>query len=152
MRPEKIEEDGKTLRTYTLDDPLADHLDVLGCNQYLGWYYTRVEDIANSRWISDKGKPLIMSEFGAGAPRGRRGGPHERWTEDYQVTVYEAQLAMMEEIGFLRGLSPWILKDFRTPKRPLADVQDYFNRKGLISERGERKLIWETLRRYYRQK
>jgi beta-glucuronidase len=152
MRPEKIEEDGRTIRTYTLDDPLADYLDVLGCNQYLGWYYTKIEDIQLSRWISDKNKPLVMSEFGAGAPIGRRGSPDERWTEDYQVSVYEAQLAMMDDITFLRGLSPWILKDFRSPKRPLAGVQDYFNRKGLISEAGERKLAWDTVKSYYDSK
>lgn len=152
MRPDKVEEDGKILRTYTLDDPLAEHLDVMGCNQYLGWYYTRVTDIANSRWYSDMNKPLIMSEFGAGAPKGKRGGPYDRWTEDYQVTVYEAQLSMMEDITFLRGLSPWVLKDFRTPKRPLAGVQDYFNRKGVISDKGERKLIWDTLTRFYEKK
>ena len=97
-------------------------------------------------------KPLIMSEFGAGAPKGKRGGPHDRWTEDYQVTVYEAQFAMMDDIPFLRGLSPWILKDFRTPKRPLAGVQDYFNRKGLISDKGQRKLAWDTVSAYYKKR
>lgn len=152
MRQDKVKERGKVIRTYTLDDPLADYLDVLGCNQYLGWYYTKVSDIALSRWHSDKNKPLIMSEFGAGAPKGKRGGPHDRWTEDYQVTVYEAQFAMMDDIPFLRGLSPWILKDFRTPKRPLAGVQDYFNRKGLISDKGERKLAWDTVSAYYKKR
>ncbi|MBT3624134.1 MAG: hypothetical protein HN526_08565 [Gammaproteobacteria bacterium] len=93
-----------------------------------------------------------MSEFGAGAPKGKRGGPHDRWTEDYQVTVYNAQFAMMDDIPFLRGLSPWILKDFRTPKRPLAGVQDYFNRKGIISDQGERKLAWETVHAYYQKR
>jgi beta-glucuronidase len=90
-----------------------------------------------------------MSEFGAGAPKGRRGGKDERWTEDYQQSVYREQLAMMDGISFLRGLSPWILKDFRTPKRPLPGVQDYFNRKGMLSDKGERKLAWQTLHDYY---
>ena len=152
MHPQKITEDGKTVRTYTLDDPLAEHLDVMGCNQYLGWYYTKLEDIAGSRWFSDMNKPLIMSEFGAGAPKHRRGGPTERWTEDYQQSVYQEQLQMMDGIGFLRGLSPWILKDFRTPKRPLAGIQDYFNRKGLLSDIGEKKLAWQTLHDYYLNK
>ncbi len=152
MKPEKIEEDGETIRTYTLDDPLAEHLDVMGCNQYLGWYYTKLEDIAGSRWISSQNKPLIMSEFGAAAPIGRRGEKTERWTEDYQRAVYEAQLKMMDGIGFLRGLSPWILKDFRTPKRALPGIQDYFNRKGLLSDKGEKKLAWQTVRDYYTNK
>ena len=149
MHPQKVTENGETVRTYTLDDPLAEHLDVMGCNQYLGWYYTKLEDIAGSRWLSDMNKPLIMSEFGAGAPKHKRGTPTERWTEDYQQSVYQEQLQMMEGIRFLRGLSPWILKDFRTPKRPLAGVQDYYNRKGLLSDVGEKKLAWQTLHDYY---
>ena len=121
----------------------------MGCNQYLGWYYTKLEDIKDSRWFSAMNKPLIMSEFGAGAPKGKRGTPTERWTEDYQRSVYEEQLAMMRNIPFIRGLSPWIMKDFRTPKRPLAGIQDYFNRKGLVSDKGERKLAWKTLADHY---
>lgn len=152
MHPQKITENGETIRTYTLDDPLAEHLDVMGCNQYLGWYYTKLEDIAGSRWFSDMNKPLIMSEFGAGAPKHRRGTPNKRWTEDYQQSVYQEQLTMMNGISFLRGLSPWILKDFRTPKRPLVGIQDYYNRKGLLSDRGEKKLAWQTLHDYYQNK
>jgi beta-glucuronidase len=152
MHPQKITEDGQVVRTYTLDDPLAEYLDVMGCNQYLGWYYTKLEDIRGSRWFSDMNKPLIMSEFGAGAPKHRRGTPTERWTEDYQQSVYQEQLAMMNDISFLRGLSPWILKDFRTPKRPLVGIQDYYNRKGLLSDQGEKKLAWQTLHDYYQEK
>ena len=152
MRPSKETLDGETIRVQTMDDPLAEHLDVMGCNQYLGWYYTRVSDMADARWESEISKPLIMSEFGAGAPLGRRGAEDERWTEDYQMAVYRAQFAMQERIPFLRGTSPWILKDFRTPKRPLPGIQDYFNRKGLITERGERKLVWDVVANHYRSR
>ncbi|MBO6704312.1 MAG: hypothetical protein JJ921_18355 [Pseudomonadales bacterium] len=92
-----VEEDGKILRTDTRDDPLAEHLDVMGCNQDPGRHFTKVTDIENARWLSDMNRPVRMGEFGAGAPQGNRGGPHNRWTEDYQVTVYEAQLSMMED-------------------------------------------------------
>ena len=149
MRPGKEEENGRTLRTYTLDDPLAEVLDVVGCNQYLGWYYTKVEDMADARWASDVERPLVMSEFGAGARLGRRGGDDERWTEDYQAAVYRAQFDMQGRIPFLRGTSPWILKDFRTPKRPLPGIQDYFNRKGLVDEAGRKKLVWQVVHDHY---
>ena len=48
------------------------------------------------------------------------------------------------------GLSPWILKDFRTPLRALPGVQDGYNRKGLVSEEGERKLAFDVLVDWYR--
>ena len=149
MRAEKEERNGRTIRTYTVDDPLGESLDLLGCNQYLGWYYTLVDDMATAEWRSSLGKPLVLSEFGADGKLGHRGGANERWTEDYQVTVYEAQLAMQCNIDFLRGTSPWILKDFRTPKRPLPGIQDYFNRKGLVDERGRRKAAWRVVADHY---
>jgi beta-glucuronidase len=47
------------------------------------------------------------------------------------------------------GLSPWLLVDYRSPRRPLAGVQDYYNRKGLLSDRGERKLAFYVLQKFY---
>jgi beta-glucuronidase len=65
--------------------------------------------------------------------------------------VYAHQLAMLERIPFLRGVTPWILADFRSPRRPLPGIQDYWNRKGLISDRGIRKQAFFVLQRYYRE-
>jgi beta-glucuronidase len=51
----------------------------------------------------------------------------------------------------MRGMSPWILTDFRSPRRPLPGIQDFYNRKGLISGEGERKLAFFTLQNFYRE-
>ncbi len=133
-----------------IEDPLADTIDVIGINSYCGWYGDRPPDCARFRWVSDYGKPIIMSEFGAGALAGQHGDPTHRWTEEYQAAVYEHNLRMIDEIEALRGLSPWILKDFRSPRRPLPGIQDFWNRKGLLSETGVRKKAWYVLRDYYR--
>jgi beta-glucuronidase len=93
-----------------------------------------------------------MSEFGAGALRGHDGDADTPFSEAYQVRVYEAQLEMLERIPFLCGLSPWILKDFRSPRRVLKHVQDYWSRKGLVSDKGERKRAFFVLQRFYREK
>jgi beta-glucuronidase len=154
--------------TFVLDDRLGDRLDVVGWNEYIGWYYSAVLARANG-WVErdvreivldgmpcfrvdvPSGKPLVVSEFGAGAKQGRRGGSLDLWTEDYQARVYRQQLAMLGHAVALRGLSPWILVDFRTPLRWLPGVQDGWNRKGLVSEIGERKLAFEVLREAYEQ-
>ena len=52
----------------------------------------------------------------------------------------------------MRGTTPWILKDFRSPRRPLPGIQDYWNRKGLRSETGERKQAWYVLQSFYKEK
>jgi beta-glucuronidase len=100
-------------------------------------------------WTSPFNKPLIISEFGADALFGYHGDPQTRWTEEYQENLYEHQLAMLKHIAFLRGMSPWVLKDFRSPRRPLPRFEDYFNRKGLVSDHGERKKAFFVLQKFY---
>jgi len=135
----------------TLSDPLGDVLDVLGLNEYLGWYWARPEDADKMRWKSNWSKPLIVSEFGAGAVAGRHGEAEERWTEEYQDNLFQHQLSMIEKMPRLVGITPWVLMDFRSPARMLPGVQDYHNRKGVISDRGERKAAFYTLQKFYKK-
>jgi beta-glucuronidase len=132
-----------------LDDPLGEHLDVIGTNEYIGWYGGTPEQADVVKWTNPSGKPLVISEFGADAKYGRHGEATARFTEEYQARLYTHQIGMLKRIPFLRGVSPWILMDFRSPRRPLPGIQDYWNRKGLLSERGERKKAFYLLQDYY---
>ena len=133
-----------------IDDPLGAEIDVIGVNQYYGWYYGERADIPNKRWTSDVGKPIIFSELGAGAKAGHHGAETQIWTEEFQAAVYDAQIRMIAAQSECAGLSPWILKDFRAPRRQLPGIQDGYNRKGLVSEEGERKLAFDVLADWYR--
>ena len=137
--------------TKIIDDPLGKALDVIGFNEYIGWYEGHPESADVTNWDIAYQKPLIVSEFGAGAKAGLHGGEDERWTEEYQANVFRHQLPMLNRIAQLRGMSPWVLMDFRSPNRPLAGIQDEFNRKGLISEKGEKKQAFYVLQRAYRE-
>ena len=110
------------------------------------------ETADTTKWRIDYQKPLIVSEFGGGAKAGLHGGENERWTEEYQANIYRHQLGMLNRIPQLRGMSPWILMDFRSPNRPLAGIQDEFNRKGLISDQGEKKQAFFILQKAYKEK
>jgi beta-glucuronidase len=134
-----------------ISDPIASELDVMGDNEYIGWYSHVVADLDITDWISKYAKPLIMSEFGADALFGDHGDAQTRWTEEYQENLYVHQLAMVQRISFLRGTTPWILKDFRSPRRTLPGIEDYFNRKGLVSDRGEKKKAFFVLQKFYRE-
>jgi beta-glucuronidase len=133
-----------------ISDPIASQLDVMGNNEYIGWYIHRPDDADRVEWISQYDKPLIMSEFGGDALSGLHGDTLARWTEEYQENLYEHQIAMLKRIPFLRGTTPWILKDFRSPRRTLPHIEDYFNRKGLVSEQGKKKKAFFVLQRFYR--
>lgn len=133
----------------TLSDSLSNLLDVIGVNEYIGWYGGVAEDAPKMKWESKFNKPLVISEFGAGAKYNLHGDNQTRWTEEYQANVYTNQIEMLKKIPFLRGMSPWILVDFRSPRRPLPGIQDMYNRKGLISNKGERKQAFYILQKFY---
>jgi beta-glucuronidase len=135
--------------TRTVADPLGGVVDVIGINSYCGWYSGRPESCAELEWKSSFGKPVVMSEFGAGALQGLHGTADDRWTEEYQASVYKNNLKMIRGIPFLRGTTPWILKDFRSPRRPLPRIQDFWNRKGLISSEGVRKEAFDLMKDFY---
>lgn len=138
--------------TKVVDDPLGEALDVLGANEYVGWYEHKPEDADVTTWKIGYDKPLIMSEFGGEAKAGFHGAVTERFSEEYQANLYRHQMVMLNNIPQLRGMSPWILMDFRSPRRALPGLQDYFNRKGLVSDQGEKKQSFYVLQKAYRDK
>jgi beta-glucuronidase len=148
-----LEVHNETGDTKIIDDPLGQYLDVLGCNEYIGWYGDKKpEDCETYLWKTIYNKPLIISELGADCLFGHHGNKADRFTEEYQEDFYIHQINMLKKITFLRGVSPWILADFRSPRRPLVYIQDYWNRKGLISERGEKKKAYYILKKFYQEK
>ena len=130
------------------DDPLMPALDVVGQNEYIGWYEGTAEDADRKTWVLPQ-KPFIMSEFGAEAKFGDHGGTHDRWTEEQQVNVLQHQLAMIRRIPQMRGTTPWVLMDFRSSTRNIPRLQDGYNRKGLFSEKMQPKESVETIRKAY---
>ncbi len=139
-------------RVAEIDDPFGADVDVLGCNEYIGWYDGLPEKIDRSEWKSAYNKPLIMSEFGADALFGMHGDAMTRWSEEYQENVFQRQVAMLNKIPFLRGTTPWVLMDFRSPRRALTNIQDFFNRKGLVDLRGDKKKAFYVMQEFYREK
>ncbi len=134
-----------------LQDNMSEYVDVVSFNQYIGWYRD-VNDASKMEWEIPYDKPVIVSEMGGGAKYGLHGDKNQRWTEEFQENLYRENLAMLDKIDGLAGLSPWILKDFRSPRRVLNGIQDYYNRKGVFSDRGEKKKAFYVLQEWYRTK
>ena len=134
-----------------LQDNMNKYVDVVSFNQYIGWYRD-VNDAPKMKWEIPYEKPVIISEFGGGAKAGLHGDKGQRWTEEFQENLYRENLAMLDKIEGLAGTCPWVLKDFRSPRRPLPGIQDGFNRKGLFSDQGQRKRAFYVLREWYKGK
>jgi len=137
--------------TLSVDDPFANHVDIISFNEYVGWYDGLPEKCKEIEWEIEQNKPVIISEFGGGALQGFHADSLTRWSEEYQEDIYVKNLAMLERIPQLRGMSPWILADFRSPRRLLPVIQDGWNRKGLISEKGYKKKAYYILQAYYEE-
>jgi beta-glucuronidase len=136
----------------TIDDPIAPDLDVLAANTYNGWYSgDPLSTLPSIEWREPVDKPLIFSELGAGALAGYHDDPANphKFSEEFQAEFYRQTLAEAAKIPFLRGMSPWILKDFRSPNRQHPIYQQGWNRKGLESETGQRKAAFDVLASYY---
>jgi beta-glucuronidase len=134
-----------------LNDNMNEYVDVVSFNQYIGWYRD-VNDAPKMTWEIPYDKPVIISEFGGGAKYGYHGAKNQRWTEEFQENLYRENTAMLDKIDGLAGTTPWILKDFRSPRRVLPGIQDYYNRKGLFSDKGEKKLAFYVLKQWYEGK
>lgn len=140
--------------TFTLNDPLTDYLDVISINKYMGWYQpflTNPEDIS---WKVCLNKPMLVSEFGGEALYGNHGTPDVAysWSEDFQAELYRKNLIMFDKIQNLCGICPWVLFDFRSPNRLHPIYQNGWNRKGLLSDKAQRKKAWYVIKAYYQSK
>jgi beta-glucuronidase len=133
-----------------VDDPFGASIDLLSFNQYIGWYDGLPDKLSRIRWTFGYDKPVVISEFGADALQGRHGDRLARFSEEYQQDLYRQTLLMLQRLPQWRGTTPWILADFRSPRRPLPGVQDGWNRKGLISDKGAKKQAFYVLQDFYR--
>jgi beta-glucuronidase len=145
----EVHHDSQFDSVYWVNDPLGKYLDVVACNEYVGWYDGLPAKTSKITWKTIYNKPFMFSEFGAEAPYGLHGDSLIRWSEEYQEYFYNQQIGMLKRIPFLRGTTPWILADFRSPKRLLPGIQDGWNKKGLISEQGQKKKAFFILKKWY---
>jgi beta-glucuronidase len=133
-----------------IEDRLADSLDIIGINEYYGWYDPDFSKLPRILANSKPGKPVIITEFGGDARLGERGSVDDLWTEDKQKRLYEKQVEVIAACPYIKGTTPWILYDFRCPRR-LNRYQELFNRKGLIdAERKAKKPAFKVMADFYR--
>ena len=151
----------------SIDDPLGESVDLISYNEYFGWYYVTFftdqmkisegtlrklmfEVMPDIKISSSFDKPIHISEFGAGAKYGNH--TNKIWSEEYQAKLYKHQLEMLSNNPQIQGISPWVFKDFRAMLRPLPGIQDFYNRKGLIDENGNKKEAFDVLADFYENK
>lgn len=136
----------------SVDDPLGEYVDVVAFNEYLGWYGGLPESCRDAKWATKYNKPLFISETGAEALGGYHADAGTLWSEEFQERFYKEQVAMLKRMpdNFI-GISPWILADFRSPRRNNPVYQEGWNNKGLIDQQGHKKKAFYILKNYYNE-
>jgi len=142
--------------TFEMADTLYKYSDLVSINEYIGWYIPWQGKPSDTKWkLAYPDKPVFISEFGGEALYGSNYGPADEaayWTEGYQEKIYIDQLEMFNTIPNLSGVCPWLLFDYRSSGRMHPVYQKGYNRKGLLSERGDKKKAWYIIKKYFGKK
>lgn len=142
--------------TFDVGDTLYKYSDLISINEYLGWYVPWQGNPSNTKWkLAYPDKPVFISEFGGEALYGSNRGPTDEaayWREEYQEKIYIDQVEMFNTVPNLSGICPWLLFDYRSSGRMHPVYQKGYNRKGLLSEKGDKKKAWYIMKKYYGNK
>ncbi|MFT4093998.1 MAG: glycoside hydrolase family 2 TIM barrel-domain containing protein [Niabella sp.] len=144
----EVRREGKRI---LVDDSLAEKLDIVSINEYGGWYWGKPEELSSYQFEIKYHKPVVISEFGADALAGYHSTTADRWSEEYQESVYRQQLRWLPALPGLRGIIPWVLMDYRSPRRLHPVYQNFWNRKGLINETGQKKKAFTVVQQFYKE-
>lgn len=151
-----INTQGYENNTVDVWDPLYQYSDIVAINEYIGWYLPWQGKPSQTKWkFVCPNKPVFISEFGGEALYGNKNVPTDEaayWSEEYQEKIFIDQLEMFSNIPNLYGVCPWLLFDYRSLGRMNQLYQNGYNRKGLLSENGEKKKAWYIMNKYYKQK
>lgn len=140
-----------------LADLCFDLVDIISLNIYPGWYLADLETMEG--WMDDlmaglkeKGwnkKPLIFSEFGAGALYGWHDARNGKWSEPYQAKLLKTALGWMLRQRQVVGTAIWQFCDcLVSPTRATGRPRE-FNNKGLVDEYRRPKLAFDVVSDIY---
>ncbi|MFM2294452.1 MAG: hypothetical protein RLZZ350_865, partial [Verrucomicrobiota bacterium] len=132
-----------------VDDPFGEFTDLVSFNQYVGWYDGLPDKLDRVEWRIKYDKPVFISEFGGDAQQGFHADAQTRFSEEFQEDLYRKTFPMLQKIPGLSGMTPWILADFRSPRRLLPGVQDGWNLKGVMGHNGQKKKAYAVLKSFY---
>jgi beta-glucuronidase len=151
---------------HATEDRCLPYVDIVSWNIYTGWYgggapediKTVIEEMLH--WLDSnesggKGKPVIMSEFGAGAIPGCRNPQADLWSEEYQVLLLEEALQVYLHHPRINGAAIWQFCDVRVSKEanqssynsysPLGRPRS-MNNKGVVDEYRRPKLSYPVVK------
>ncbi len=143
--------DPSRIVTYVSNRMFSDKLHMksdLACiNLYFGWYLASERNLNLLLDIiheTDSTHPWIITEFGAGAQYGFHSAQYQKFSEEKQASIISHSIETFNSKDYVAGWIIWIYRDFRSALRT-NQYQQGFNRKGLVSDKNEPKLIAKVI-------
>ncbi|WP_329439687.1 glycoside hydrolase family 2 protein [Streptomyces canus] len=140
-----------TWASNTSNDPAFDLADVIGFNEYFGYFYGKDADLGptlDAVHAKYPGKPILITENGTWSVAGTHGPDTTQGTEEWQATSFTAHWAQVAARSeFVAGFTYWVLKDY---KERAGYNQDYngISVMGLLTFAEERpKLVYDAFRK-----
>jgi beta-glucuronidase len=144
----------------SIQQPAYRRLDILGVNEYFGWYpgqfgstlkFADLRPYLNYLHRIYARQAMFITEFGTEA--NRHGSADEMGTYEYQTNFFTTQLAILREIPYLNGLFAWALRDYWV--RPNwtggnPDPTPPYSRKGLFEVDGSAKPAESVVEREFK--
>ncbi|WP_020574456.1 glycoside hydrolase family 2 protein [Actinopolymorpha alba] len=102
--------------SYSSWDPAFDLADVVGFNEYFGYFYGKNEDLGptlDAVHRNHPDKPIIITENGTWSYLGHHGSPTEGGTEEWQAANFTSHWEQVTARPFVAGYAFWLLKDYK---------------------------------------
>lgn len=130
-------------------DPAFDLADVIGFNEYFGYFYGQDSDLGTTldtvhRSYPDK--PILITENGTWSFYGNHGPDMENGTEEWQSSKFAAHWDQaVARSGYMAGYTFWLLKDY---KERLTYNHEYngISEMGMMTFDGNKRLVYQTFR------
>lgn len=136
-------------KTFSIADRLAAVVDVIGLNEYFGWYEPDFGGLEQLLANSAPDRPVVISETGADAVTGMAGAPGRLFSETHQAHMHARQLEIVTKVDYIAGYFAWLLYDFRSERRQTG-LQRGHNLKGLIDRnKTDKKAAFATIAAAY---
>ena len=143
------------LEAFIGSDKCLDLVDIVSWNIYPKWYHdTPVEESCRKlidfiEGTEGAGKPILISEIGAGGIYGYRSNNFDKWTEEYQAKAIREQITAVLENKRLSGVILWQYADCRVTKNWFHFRPKNQNNKGVVDAYRREKLACQVVRELY---